>query len=115
MKELATKPAEPLTRRQEGEAAVERIRAKLTKRVTKVLTGLFKEPGEPGYNPDAERTKAECSMRTHVAVALAEQLGITRPIAETSRPLGIIVLQSRIEDAREWEKQARVIDAEVKQ
>lgn len=94
-------------------AAVERIRAELTEKVTDVLGGLFKEPHEKGYNPDAEKTKAECSMRTHTAIALAEQLGITKSIEQNSRPIGLVVIKERIHDAREWEAEARLVDAQV--
>lgn len=94
-------------------AAVERIRAELTEKVTDVLGGLFKQPNEKGYNPDAEKTKAECSMRTHTAIALAEQLGITKSIQEQSRPLGLVVIRERIADPREWEAEAKLVDAKV--
>lgn len=86
------------------------------------VRGLFKQPGEEGYNPDAATNWQDCSMRTRAALILTQGALATeraKQQAATPKVFGMILMQSKVEDHGAWERMAtavsegRVIEAEA--
>ena len=75
--------------------------------------GLYKQPGEPGYNPDAAVPWSEASTKTRFAVEVYKQLCADgRENTRSVTALGVVALQSKL-GAAQWEKMAQAIDAEA--
>lgn len=106
-------------------------RARMTKRVieevqlaaAKTVAGLFKQPGEPGYNPDADVPWRECSTRTRGGLLVMQGTMVAERVANAQNAapqvFGVVMMTPRIEDPVEWEKFAaatetkKVIEAVV--
>lgn len=85
----------------------------------RAVRGLFKDPADPEYNPDATSTWKECSMRTRAALVLTGNTMAgerAKSQAPVTNNFGVVWMPAQIRDAGEWERQAaamngRVIDA----
>lgn len=108
-KQIAALPR-TLAERARGDKAVAKLRRQLERKSTKVLVGLFKDPQDPDYNPDADKTWAECSMRTRAALVIHRDFLPKENQENAHRVLGVVFLQARAGSADEWEQQARAVD-----
>lgn len=86
------------------------------------VRGLFRKPGEPGYNPDAANNWQDCSMQTRAALILTQgALAAERAKQQADAPkvFGMVLMQPRLSDHGEWERMAsavsegKVIEAEA--
>lgn len=76
------------------------------------VRGLYKEPGEEGYNPDATANWQDCSMRTRAALILTQGALATeraKQQAATPKVFGMILMQQKIPDHGEWERMATAV------
>ena len=76
------------------------------KRAVTNILGLYKRPGEPGYNSDADSTWNECRVVTRCSLALVQGTMAAeraKQVAEAPRLLGVVAVPLRIESAKEWE------------
>lgn len=87
---------------------VKEIMDRVQNHAAKALEGLYKAPGDKDYNPDADKTWAECSMRTRAALILAKSAQDQN--TGDGKPLGIVFLSLRAKSAKEWEAKAREVD-----
>lgn len=87
-----------------------RIVDKITADGLKHFAGLGKEVGEPGYNPDADKTWADRTGRSEFgAIVYREVMKTRRDETQIKADLGILLLKTRLdEDA--WEKQAQKVE-----
>lgn len=92
-----------------GDQLAKDVIAKVTNKAAKVLDGLYLEPHEPGYNPDAEKTWAECSMKTRASLILVKDAQ-ARGDGGEGRVLGLILVKERASSKEEWELMARKVD-----
>lgn len=93
--------------RKEERLAREIQRAQLTAAIR--VRGLFLEPGQSGFNPDALANWQDCSMRTRAALILVQgQLAADRAKQQAATPkvFGLVMMQQRVEDAGQWEQMA---------
>jgi hypothetical protein len=91
--------------------ALDGIYDKITDSARKIVGGLFLEPGDPGYNRDAEAPKGSESVRTYYAAKIVEGDMKIAAMAATEdrkdqRAVAKIVLQGRL-TADDWEAQAK--------
>ena len=82
---------------------------RVQKHAAKAILGLYKKPSDKDYNPDADKTWAECSMRTRAALILAKSAQDQG--TGDGKPLGIVFLSLRAKNAKEWEAKACEVDA----
>jgi hypothetical protein len=110
--QIAKLPRTPADR-ERGWRWVHLYRARLQKHAMKTLAGLYEDPKSPSYNPDADRTWQDCTMKTRAALVMAKDMGLTAE-KETGegRVLGIVVLQARADSIPTWEAEARRVDEE---
>lgn len=76
------------------------------------VRGLFRRPGEPGYNPDAAGNWQDCSMQTRAALILVQgslAAERARQQAATPKVFGMVLMQSTIADPAEWERMAATV------
>ncbi len=78
------------------------------------LRRLYLPPGHPKRHPDADRTWSEATMQTRAALHLAKTQQ-DNPNADVKELFGIIVLQARAKDPKQWELEAAKVDAAQKQ
>lgn len=93
--------------RKEERLAREIQRAQLTAALK--VRGLFLDPTEPGFNPDALLNWQDCSMRTRAALILVQgQLAADRAKQQAATPkvFGMVLMQQRVEDPGQWERMA---------
>lgn len=88
---------------------VKEVMDRVQTHAAKTLEGLYKKPGDPEYNDDADKTWAECSMRTRAALILAKSAQDQG--GGDGKPLGIVFLSLRANSSKEWEAKAREVDA----
>lgn len=75
--------------------------------------GLFKKPGEDGYNADADVPLPDATTRTHFGMTVYKQMMAQRREGmATDRALGVVVLQARMKSEEEWNAEARRVDEE---
>jgi len=90
-------------------AIVERVH----RRALEAAEGLFLEPGEPGYNEDADRPWAEASTRTRAGILLAQKaIDSVRDDKAAARQFGLLILKERIGNPEKWEEFAQNVDAQ---
>lgn len=91
---------------------MERI-GRIANKAMRHAEGLYKQPGEPGYNPDAEVPWAEATTKTRFAIEVYKQLKAdSRENTRAVTALGVVALTARL-DKSQWEKKAQAIDAEA--
>lgn len=93
--------------RKEERLAREIQRAQLTAALK--VRGLFLEPGQPGFNPDALANWQDCSMRTRAALILVQgQLAADRAKQQAATPkvFGMVLMQGVVADHGKWEQMA---------
>lgn len=88
--------------------------AEITEKALETTQGLFKQPGEEGYNPDAERNWAECSTKTRAALKITEAVQASTGADPTPRVLGVIFMNGRSRSKEEWEAEAKRVDEEAR-
>lgn len=84
----------------------------ITLRGLRHAAGLFLEPVEEGYNPDALVPMPDASTRTHFGMTVYKNMmAQKREGMATARALGVVLLQGRKGEA-EWNAEARRVDEE---
>jgi hypothetical protein len=73
------------------------------------VRGLFLQPEDPGFNPDALVNWQECSTRTRAAIILTNGVLANeraKQQALTPKVFGVVMIQARVEDHGQWEQMA---------
>lgn len=96
-----------------AEGVVKEVLARVAEKAAKTLEGLYLKPDDPDFNPDADKTWAECSMRTRAALVIAK--GAQEHGLSDGKVLGIVFLQGRARSQSEWEAEAKRVDIEERQ
>jgi hypothetical protein len=92
-----------------GVQLVRDVLAKVTEKAARTLDGLYLDKDDPGYNPDAEKNWADCSMKTRAALVLVKQAQ-ERGDGPATGLLGIVFVPARAASATEWEAMAKKVD-----
>lgn len=77
------------------------------------IAGMYKQPGEEGYNPDAETPWKDASTRTRGSFVLAQSFVSeerVRAASEAPRTLGVVVVTDRIANPADWERLASQVN-----
>jgi hypothetical protein len=85
------------------------IIAKVTRKAAQTIAGLYKRPGERGYNIDADLPWSECSVKTRASLLLVKGMA-AEPEQGDGRLFGVIIMQGRAPSAAQWEAEARAVD-----
>lgn len=91
----------------------EYLQKKVTKPALRITAGLFKSPGDKGYNPDAELPWKEATVKTRAALLVVQgEMAAQRARgegAQTTNVFGMVMMQPRIESENEWEAFAKQV------
>lgn len=81
----------------------------------RTVGGLLAKPGDENYNPDADKTWKEATVRTRAALILTQgSMAAERAKTQAQagpRTLGVVVVAPRVESAAKWEELAAAVDA----
>jgi hypothetical protein len=92
-----------------------RVEAKGVRKVA----GLFKNPGEPGYNPDAEVPWKDSTTATRAALLLTQGVMAAERMKNAGNGaaavFGVVMMQPKIESASEWETFAKQVHSQSQQ
>lgn len=116
MAEKALSPfATPAVKKQYAERRarnLSRIVDKITADGLKHFAGLGKQPGEDGYNQDADRAWADRTGRSEFgSIVYREVMKTRRDETRTTAELGVLLLKNRMEEDA-WEKRAGEVEQE---
>jgi hypothetical protein len=109
-----------LARREQEEELIRGALRRVAQKATKTLEGLYEPPTleggkpNPDFNPDADRTWAECTMRTRAALIIAKAAE-GKNDQELGRAFGVIILTGRAASAQDWEAQAKEVDRQERE
>lgn len=93
-----------------AEVIAEKLQGLVAKAAT-TLEGLYLDPEDPNYNPDAKETWSNCSMKTRAALILCKAAD-DKQSPDMGRSFGVIILAGRAATAADWEAHAREVDEE---
>lgn len=97
------------------ERRVEKLRNEVQRAQLEAISkvrGLFKQAGEEGYNPDADATWKDCTVRTRAALALTQGTMAAeraKTAADAAPRLGVVVVPMQITDAKTWEARKEIL------
>jgi len=78
----------------------------------RTAAGLFQESGSDGYNPDAPMPLADASTKTQFGMKVyAQMMAKQRENQATARALGVVMLQSQLNE-KDWNARAKEVDEE---
>ena len=98
-----------LVTRSEEEQALKACLTRVAQKAAKTIEGLYEDPGSRDYNPDAEKTWAECSMKTRASLIIHKATE-GKQEADLGRAFGVIILTARASSPADWEAQAKAVD-----
>lgn len=79
------------------------------------VAGLYKNPGDKGYNPDATVPWTEATTKTRASLIGYQQvMANSREQVRGAVALGVVAMQ-RAMSKDEWERKAKIVDDEAKQ
>jgi len=98
-------------RRERNERALRTIISNAQLRAARSVAGLFKQPGEEGYNPDAAVAWKDATVATRAALRMVEgtMAAEARKDAAAAAPkvLGVVVVPQAAASIAEWEAKAQ--------